>query len=143
MDFSSELRNHTTLNVKSIHCTWYAISMLSTHICVMFSYLILYSFYVDRLDMNRVSLKRNGFSKYFVPSYRNINQENKITCRTAGFRNLCEVILAYIINKRECMQTHQNNNVTHYLCWSTFIQKYGLSSSRVYCVFAKKTNANF
>ena len=32
--------------------------------------------------------------------------------------------------------------MTHYLCWSSFMQKYSPSSSHVYCVFVKSTKSN-
>ena len=51
-------------------------------------------------------------------------------------------ITGTIVNRVDCLETHQNNNISHYLYWSKFIQKYGSSSSHVYCVFTKSTNRN-
>ena len=48
-----------------------------------------------------------------------------------------------IVNRVDGLETHWNNNITHYICWSTFIQKYGSSSSRVYCVLFKSRMAKF
>jgi hypothetical protein len=35
--------------------------------------------------------------------------------------------------KEDVCETHWNNNITHYLCQSTFIHKTGPSPSRAYC----------
>jgi hypothetical protein len=48
-----------------------------------------------------------------------------------------------IVNRIDGLETRYNNNITHYLCYSTFIHKYSLSPSRVYCILAKSTNSNF
>ena len=52
-------------------------------------------------------------------------------------------VTSIIANRREdgC-ETHLNNNITHYLCWSTFIHKSDPSPSRAYCIFAQLTNSN-
>ena len=59
-----------------------------------------------------------------------------------------ECVQAYLgptmaYRRGECCETHQNNNITHNLCQSTCILKYGPSPSRVYCIPAKSTNRNF
>ena len=47
------------------------------------------------------------------------------------------------VNRVDGLKIHEsNNNITHYLCWSKFMQKYCSWSSHVYCVFAKSTNRN-
>ena len=59
-------------------------------------------------------------------------------------RNLWETYttLVYIMAVK-LIRKPQNSNVTHYLCYSTFIHKSDPSPSRVYCIFAKSTNSNF
>ena len=56
-----------------------------------------------------------------------------------------ELCIDYSIafRREEGCETYWNNNITHYLCQSTFIHKSGPSPSRVYCIFAKSTNSNF
>jgi hypothetical protein len=51
--------------------------------------------------------------------------------------------LSTTYRREDGCETHSNNNITHYLCWSTFIHKSGPSPSRVYCIVAKFTNSNF
>jgi hypothetical protein len=49
-----------------------------------------------------------------------------------------------VANRRggdEC-ETHLNDNITRYLCYSTFIHKSGPSPSHVYCIFAQLTNSD-
>ena len=45
-----------------------------------------------------------------------------------------------ILNEINVMDTHLKNN---FVCWSTFIQKYSPSFSRVYYVFTKSTEQQF
>jgi hypothetical protein len=45
-----------------------------------------------------------------------------------------------IVIRIDGLETHQNNNITHYLCLSTFIHKSGRSPPRVYCIFAQLIN---
>ena len=53
---------------------------------------------------------------------------------------LVDLIIAY--RREDGCEAHYNNNITHYLCWSTLIHKSGPSPSRVYCILAQLTNSN-